>query len=317
MSNTMKMFGTVILLVVGTTAEAVAQRTPEARERAERVERAERAAAVARARAEMAQRGWIGITYATPGSGRTMLVTEVISGSPAERAGLRRGDRIVRWNGSRDPVEEARENPLQEGDTLRLRVRREGERERDVTVVAGSTRDRAWTAVTGRRGEVVVLRPSEVMEGVRIQMDSLGVHADSLHTRLRVMLRDSLGPALERFEAMEMPRIRAELEAAQAAVAHGFSMGARSVAGAEFAELTPGLGTYFGTDRGALVMRVAPETPASRSGLQAGDVVVSANGQTIEDVRGLREAVARSRDGDVRLEIVRRGARSQLRLRWD
>ena len=317
MSNTMKVVGTVILLAVGTTAEAVAQRTPEARSRAERAERAERAAEVARARAEMGQRGWIGITYSTPGSGRSMLVTEVISGSPAERAGLRRGDRIVRWNGSRDPVAEAREHPLQEGDTLRLRLQREGERERDVTVIAGSARDRVWTVVTGRPGDVVVLRPSEVMEGVRIHMDSLGIHADSLHTRLRVMLRDSLGPAIERFEAVEMPRIQAELEAAQARVAHGFSMGARSVAGAEFAELNSGLAAYFGTDRGALVLRVAPETPASRSGLQAGDVVVSANGQAIEDVRDLREAVARSRDRDVELEIVRRGARNQVRLRWE
>lgn len=314
MWNTIKVLGAMILLSLGATAEAVAQRTPEARARAER---AERAAEVARARAEMANRGWIGITYTTPENGGAMVVTHVIRGSPAEAAGLRPGDTIVRWNGSRNPTDEALQNPLQPGDTVQLRVRRDDEGGRDVTVVAESTRGRPVTVLTGRRGDVVVLRPSEVLEGVRIHMDSLGIDADSLHKRLRVMLRDSLGPALQRFEAVELPRLQAELEAAQARVAHGLSTGVRSVAGAEFAELNSGLASYFGTDRGALVLRVAPETPAARSGLQAGDVVVSANGHQIENVRDLREAVTRSRDRDVELGIVRRGARSQLRLRWD
>lgn len=315
MSNSIRVLGAMILLALGAATEAAAQRTPEARARAERESRA---AATARARAEAATRGWIGITYTTSETGGAMVVTQVVRGSPAEAAGLRRGDTIVRWNGSRNPTEEALRHRLQPGDTVRLHVvGSEGEREREVTVVAEPARGRAVTVLRDRGGDVVVLRPSEVLEGVRIHMDSLGIDADSLHTRLRVMLRDSLGPALERFEAEELPRLQAELERVQARMAHGFSTGVRSVAGAEFAELNSGLASYFGTERGALVLRVAPETPAARSGLQAGDVVVSANGHAIDDVRDLREAVTRSRDRDVELEIVRRGARSQLRLHWD
>lgn len=289
------------LLALGVAAEAQAQRAPEARSRAV---------------VEMTRRGWIGITYSTSGTSGRMAVTEVIPASPAAGAGLAPGDTIVRWNGDENPEAAAMRNPVQPGDTLRLRVRRDG-RTRDVTVVATSSRSRP--AVTFSRGgdrDVIVLRPSRLSE-VRIHADSIAVHADSMHTRLRAMLRDSLGPALRRFEAVEIPRVEAQLMAAQARLAEGFSAGARAVAGAEFAEVNAGLASYFGTDRGVLVLRVAPETPAARAGLQAGDVVVSANGHPVEDVRDLREAVSGSRDRDVELEIVRRGSRSQIRLRWE
>lgn len=315
MSNVMKVLGVTTFMALGAVTEAGAQGA-EARARAEEV-RARSEEVRARARAEMSGRGWIGITYTTSSEGGGMVVTEVLRGSPAEAAGVHRGDVIARWNGRRDPVAAAAENPLQPGDTLRLRVRRDGERDRDVTVVAGSSRDRAITIVTGRGGDLVVLRPSELVDGMRIQMDSLGIHADSLHTRLRGMLRDSLGPALRRFETVELPRIHAELGAAQAKLAQGFLLGSRSVAGAEFAEVNAGLATYFGTDHGALVLRVAPATPAARAGLESGDVVISANGHAIEDVQDLRQAVTRTREREVALEIVRRGARDRLRLRWD
>lgn len=287
------------VLALGLAGEAAAQESP-----------------ARRALVELTRRGWIGITYSTSGTNGRMAVTEVIPGSPAAAAGLAGGDTIVRWNGDRNPEEAALRNPVQPGDTLRLQVRRDG-RARDVTVVAVSSRSRP--AVTLRRGDrdVVFMRPSRTRDEVWIHMDSLAVHADSMHVRLRAMLQDSLGPALRRFEAAELPRIEAQLQAAQARLAEGFSAGARAVAGAEFAEVNSGLATYFGTERGALVLRVAPETPAARAGLQAGDVVISANGHPVDSVRDLREAVSRSRERDVELQIVRRGSRSELRLRWE
>lgn len=131
---------------------------------------------------------------------------------------------------------------------------------------------------------------------------------------------------MERELEREMPRIRMEAERAErelaremarVTVAGGLALGSRSVAGAEFSELNEGLADYFGTDRGVLVLRVAPDTPAARSGLRAGDVVVSAGGQSVERVHEIREAVLESRDRDVELVVVRRGARQGLRLRWE
>lgn len=298
-------------------AMAVLGLVPVMEATAQRGEDRSRAAEVrARGRADMARGGWIGIMYHVSRDDGRVVVSDVVHGSPADAAGLAPGDTILRWNGSDDPGEAITQKRLQPGDTLRVRVRRSGERDRDLTIVAAPATARPVIA-HGRRGDVLVLRPSRALESVRIHMDSVGLHADSLHRRLRIMLQDSLGPAIRQFEAVEMPRIQAQLEAAQAQLAHGMGVGSRSVAGAEFAEVNAGLATYFGTDRGALVLRVAPDTPADRSGLQAGDVVISANGNSIDEVRDLRETVARSRDRNVDLVIVRRGARTELKLSWE
>ncbi len=50
-----------------------------------------------------APRGWLGFGYHSPAEGRVgtgarVVVDAVIPGSPAQRAGLQRGDTLVRWN---------------------------------------------------------------------------------------------------------------------------------------------------------------------------------------------------------------------------
>ncbi len=80
---------------------------------------------------------WLGVRVSQEADGARIL--EVFPNSPAERAGLRPGDRIVAFDG--EPVSEA--HPLTEyvrrhrpGDTVRLTVIREGE-ERTVSVTLG------------------------------------------------------------------------------------------------------------------------------------------------------------------------------------
>lgn len=96
-------------------------------------------------------------------------------------------------------------------------------------------------------------------------------------------------------------------------------MGERGVAGAEFVELNPGLAQYFaGVTDGLLTLRVAPSTPASRARLEPGDVVISVEGRPVHSVGELRAAVleaAGSTPREVRLEVIRKGERRQLRLR--
>jgi S1-C subfamily serine protease len=84
--------------------------------------------------------------------------------------------------------------------------------------------------------------------------------------------------------------------------------------------MNPGLSAYFGTDEGALVLRVAPGTPAARAGLQPGDVVLEANDREVDSVDDLRNAVARAqgmRPRAVQLEILRQGRRQDIDLRWE
>lgn len=350
MSNVLKTT-LVMLLLAGAAAEAGAQDR--------------RTDGESRARAET-RRGWLGLVYGPVEGREWMAVRQVVDGSPAERAGLSAGDTIVAWNGSRSPMSAALDGGPEAGETVRLRLRRAG-RERDVSMRASESPRRRMVVHLDREGEPIVIRsPILSLDGsgreILLHVDSLAVHADSLHSQLRVMLRDSLGPILRRLEETEMPRIREELERAQremsrdmpriraearelerelerempriraearraerdlaremarVTVAGGLALGSRSVAGAEFSELNEGLADYFGTDRGVLVLRVAPDTPAERSGLRAGDVVVSARGRAVQRVQELREAVLESRDRDVELVVVRRGTRQGLRLRWE
>jgi membrane-associated protease RseP (regulator of RpoE activity) len=94
-------------------------------------------------------------------------------------------------------------------------------------------------------------------------------------------------------------------------------LGRRAAAGAELAEMNEGLSTYFGGQReGALVIDVAPETPAARAGLRPGDVIVRAGGEEVSDPEDVRRALNRAEEGQVALEVIRQGRRQTLSLEW-
>lgn len=266
-----------------------------------------------RAQREAARRGWIGITFDLARG--AAVVRQVYPESPAARAGIEEGDTIVRWDGRTDVEAAFESRVLQPGDTLRLRVRREG-REREVVAVAAERPPAVAFRAPGRGRDVVFLTPREIPHDLRLRIDSLRIHADSLHSNLRAMLRDSLAPHFRELERMRVPDVRFDVERLRGMpLAFDLELGMRAVAGAEFAEMNPGLSDYFGTDRGVLVLRVVPGTPAERAGLQAGDVVVSAEGEPVESVRDLRRAVGRAAGGDVELEVVRKGERREVRMR--
>lgn len=92
-------------------------------------------------------------------------------------------------------------------------------------------------------------------------------------------------------------------------------IGRYSVAGAEFVELNPGLARYFdGAREGLLVLRVSPGTPAEQAGLQPGDVVVAIDGRRVREIGDLRWVVARPRQEEIRLEVVREGDEKELTM---
>jgi serine protease Do len=110
--------------------------------------------------------------------------------------------------------------------------------------------------------------------------------------------------------AIDSERIRREIEDFTARIpfdafeVHGFA--SRTRLGVTVQELTPELAEYFGAADGVLVSSVVADSPASRSGLKAGDVITSIDGRTIESAAELtREVRAASSDGEVMLGIVR------------
>lgn len=256
-------------------------------------------------------RGWLGISmYWSPDGEGPVTIRAVAPRSPADRAGIARGDTVVRMNGRAITVDAARSLRPMPGDTVRLRLRREG-RERDVTVVAER---RGQDVIVFRRGDddVIVLDPDSARRRMTIRLDTVGAHLDSLFVRL-----DSLrvgSEARRLFRTLSDSVIDRTL---YETIPFGIELGSRALAGAEFTQMNPGLGRYFRTDKGLLVLRVAPESPAARAGLESGDVVVKVDGADVESLGDLRQAVSRARDASTRLEVIRQGSRRELTLRWE
>ncbi len=83
------------------------------------------------------------------------------------------------------------------------------------------------------------------------------------------------------------------------------------VGGAQFNDLNPQLGTYFGTDQGVLVIQVLSGTPCDEAGLLPGDVVTHVGDTEIDNVEGFRTALNRvfARRRQAELTLMRRGER--------
>lgn len=71
----------------------------------------------------------------------------------------------------------------------------------------------------------------------------------------------------------------------------------------------------FPANQGALITRIAPNSPADRGGLQVFDLVTEANGRTITSVGNLRRAIESLSVGDlVTLKLVRSGTELNLEI---
>lgn len=129
-------------------------------------------------------RGFMGIGFEwDEENAREARVAQVVPGSGAATAGVRRGDVVLRING--DPATEEAVDRLREelkaGDTVRLRLRREG-RELDQAVVAGRAPERRVTVRGEGDDDVITLRIPR--EEIRVRMDTLRRHLENLHTRI-------------------------------------------------------------------------------------------------------------------------------------
>ena len=71
-------------------------------------------------------------------------------------------------------------------------------------------------------------------------------------------------------------------------------------------ELTPQLAAYFGAKDGVLIASVSDDSPASRAGLKAGDVVTRINSEQVRSREDLTRLIGDVKDGgDTTIGIVR------------
>lgn len=89
----------------------------------------------------------------------------------------------------------------------------------------------------------------------------------------------------------------------------------RGQLGVNVQEVTQALGQSFGLSRphGALVVRVEPNGPAARAGVQAGDIILEVNGHMIEASKDLPVMIGAMQPGNrIKLKVWRKGTEKML-----
>ncbi len=291
-------------------------------------------AAIARVPAASA-RPWLGVvTQALTGDLREgldlpdaagVLVNRVVAGGPADKAGLRKGDVIVRLNSRavESPAALARMvGDAREDQEVALQVLRGGDT-KTIPVVLGTWSgddtpfapeappapappgDDDEKGDSHRDMRVRIFGNGEKPEVYRFDGD-----VDKLPGHVREMLRDM--PGLDGNGGLHALRV----------------MGAgRGRLGVRIESLNDGLAAALGapgTD-GVLVLEVMKDTPAERAGLGAGDVILTADGHDVKNAEGLVQAL-RDVDGKVSLTVLRKGSRRTVeaelaatprKMRWE
>ena len=81
-------------------------------------------------------------------------------------------------------------------------------------------------------------------------------------------------------------------------------------------ELTQQLADYFGITgrQGVLVSSVTADGPAAKAGIKAGDVITAIDGEAVDSPGDIARAINRKKEGDVTLTIVRNKSQQTIRV---
>ncbi|HJZ72621.1 MAG TPA: PDZ domain-containing protein [Vicinamibacterales bacterium] len=240
----------------------------------------QRAAQEARDFMVLAGRGAeIGVEVAE-GKDAGVVVEEVRPDSPAEKAGVRKADVIVTFDGERVRSVRHFARLVQEtppGRTVKATVVREG-RQTDLQI-------------TPREGRGVYR--GGYIDGDRFR-DSLPPDLDMLRDRLPEVWRSGLPFTFDFQGAMSGRRLGIDVD-----------------------PLTDQLAQYFGAKEGLLVRAVTDGSAASRAGLKAGDVITSVDGQPVRSREDLVRALREAKGDDLTIGIVRERKESSVQAKLE
>jgi C-terminal processing protease CtpA/Prc len=220
--------------------------------------------------------------------GSGVIVNRVSADSPAERAGIRKGDVIVSFN-SRSV-----DSPSELTDVVR--AARVGQVV-SVTVV----RDGSRRSLSARLGEW----PDDMEDDREFEAPAPPAPPATPRTprapaaprapRARGNWFEWNGDQFEFPEGGDWTMLR--------------GMG-RGRLGVQIQELNSGLGEALEVPggKGVLVVKVIEDTPAERAGMKAGDVIVRVGDTVVDDIDDLHRAIG-DREGRVSITVMRRGAR--------
>jgi serine protease Do len=224
-------------------------------------------------------------TYGLSGEPRGVGVTQVLKGSPAERAGLRERDVIVRFDGEAVTSVRKLNRLISESSpdhTARVSVLRGGS-EQEVSATL-ARRERMRPAVAGQLfGGVDLAEAQRFGEEWAKNSEEWKRQNKSLEE----FGRDGSGV---------------------------FVLGPSRRIGVSTTTLGKQLADYFGVSHGVLISSVESGSPADKAGLKAGDVVTEVDGKQVDDASDLVRALGAKDEGDVSLTVVRDKQRRTVRV---
>ena len=230
---------------------------------------------------------------------------------PAERAGLQAGDVVVAIRGEDLGAEsgsKGREtlframDEIQDGETIAVAVERNGE-SLSFEVTPERREPSSWqTMIRIPEAPLAADAPEVVIERIEvphIDHKALEAHIESLTEELKTRELRFVTPDGEELEISKefvLPE-DFEVEIAEMSELAGHALKEANVwfglpyaQGLELAEVNEGLGAYFATERGVLVLKARPDN-AYR--LESGDVVLDIDGRAVNSpadlIRALRE----------------------------
>jgi serine protease Do len=229
----------------------------------------------------------------TEGDVRGARVRSVEKDSPAEKAGLKEGDVVVRFDGeavrgASQLARLVRETPA--GRSVAIEVARGGARQ---TVNA--------TLAEGSRG----LRVFGGDEDFAVDVPDFDVRVPEPPTPPGVP------------HARAMPHAWAWNDGGFGDRNFRFLVGGPRKLGIEYMDVGEQLAAYFklAGKSGVLVSSVDADGPAAKAGMKAGDVILKLDGKAVEDGDALREAISEAEGGsEVTVTVQREGRPLDLRV---
>lgn len=215
---------------------------------------------------------------------RGVGITQVAKDSPAEKAGLRKDDVIVRFEG--DSVTSVRKltrlvSEVAPDQNVRIIISRGGS-EQEVAVTMGKRKDTfdSIHSLEGWKG----------MEGFKGLKELEGLNELK---GLKVMPPGNVW----KWEGQ-----RPDGDTMVWAFGNGRRIGVSTM------QLTKQLAEYFGVDQGSgvLVTSVTDDGPAAKAGVKAGDVITAIDGEKVDAAGDVTRAINKKKDGDVTLTIIRK-----------
>lgn len=218
---------------------------------------------------------------------RGVGITQIVQDSPAEKAGLRKDDVILRFDG---------ENVTSVRKLNRLVSEMAPDHSVKITISRNGA-EQELTATIGRRKNSSTVR------------DLMSQEPRVWKWEGPLVDRNKLNRGLDRFD-LEGDKLFNDNNDLSF-----FFNNSRRI-GVSTMELTKQLADYFGITggRGVLVTSVSEDGPAAKAGIKAGDVITAVDGEEIDSPGDISRVLNRKKEGDVSLTVIRNKSQQTFRV---